>query len=265
MSKQEIRKIVILGAGRLAVNLSMAILKKGYDIVEVYNRTGTKGKSLARKLSARYIPKPEMITPDADLYILAVSDAAIPLLLERIKIGNRLIIHTSGSMKMDVLRGVSANFGVIYPPQTFTSHTLLRFRKVPLCIEASSGKNLHLLKYFADSLSEKVYAINSDQRRLLHLSAVFASNFTNFMVAISQELVLENGMDFGILEPIIRQTAGNASSGDVFKLQTGPAVREDRETIREHLKLLTNHPDYKEIYDLITRNIIQHKKNHDQL
>ena len=260
MSKPEIRKIVILGAGRLAVNLSMAIHKKGYDIAEVCNRTERKGKSLAGKLKTRYIPEPEMITPDADLYILAVSDSAIPLFLERLKTGNRLIIHTSGSVKMDILQGVSANFGVIYPPQTFTSNRLLSFRSIPLCIEANSGKNLDILRSFADSLSEKVYTINSDQRRLLHLSAVFASNFTNFMVAISQELVLENGMDFGILEPIIRQTAGNASSGDVFKLQTGPAVREDRETIREHLKLLTNHPDYKEIYDLITRNIIQHKK-----
>jgi predicted short-subunit dehydrogenase-like oxidoreductase (DUF2520 family) len=155
---------------------------------------------------------------------------------------------------------VSENFGVIYPPQTFTDHKLQSFRTVPLCIEASSGKNLLLLKSFADSLSEKVYMINSDQRRILHLSAVFASNFTNFMVAISQELLLENGMDFRILEPIIRQTAGNASFDDVFKMQTGPAVREDRETILEHLQLLSNHPDYKEIYDLITRNIIQRKR-----
>jgi predicted short-subunit dehydrogenase-like oxidoreductase (DUF2520 family) len=243
----------------------MAIHKKGYDIVEVCNRTESKGKRLAGKLKARYIPEPEMITPDADLYILAISDTAIPLLLERIKTGNHLIIHTSGSVGMDVLKKVSENFGVIYPPQTFTDHILLRFRTVPLCIEASSGKNLLLLKSFADSLSEKVYTINSEQRRVLHLSAIFASNFTNFMIAISQELLLENGMDFGILEPIIRQSARNASSGDVFKMQTGPAVREDLETIREHLKLLSNHPDYKEIYDLITRNIIQHKKNHDQL
>jgi predicted short-subunit dehydrogenase-like oxidoreductase (DUF2520 family) len=260
MLKPEIRKIVILGAGRLAINLSMAIHKKGYDIVEVFNRTESKGKRLAGKLKARYVPEPEMITPDADLYILAVSETAIPLLLDRIKTGNRLIIHTSGCLKMDVLKKVSRNFGVIYPPQTFTSHILLNFRMVPLCIEASSGKNLHLLRSFADSLSEKVYIINSDQRRILHLSAVFASNFTNFMVAISQELLLENGMDFRILEPIIRQTAGNASSKDVFKMQTGPAVRKDRETIREHLQLLSNHPEYKEIYDLITRNIIQRKK-----
>ena len=260
MLKPEIRKIVILGAGRLAINLSMAIHKKGYDIVEVFNRTESKGKRLAGKLKARYVPELEMITPDADLYILAVSDTAIPLLLDRIKIGNRLIIHTSGSLKMDVLKKISKNFGVIYPPQTFTSHIFLNFRLVPLCIEASSGKNFLLLKSFADSLSEKVYIINSDQRRILHLSAVFASNFTNFMVAISQELLLENGMDFRILEPIIWQTAGNASSKDVFKMQTGPAVREDRETIREHLQLLSNHSEYKEIYDLITRNIIQRKK-----
>lgn len=260
MSKPEIRKIVILGAGPLALNLSMAIHNKGYDIVEVYNRTESKGNYLAGKVKAKYIRQPEMITPDADLYILAVSDAAIPLLLERIKIRNRLIVHTSGPVKMDILRSVSTDFGVIYPPQTFTVHKLLPFRKVPLCIEASSDETLHLLKSFAGSLSEKVYTINSDQRRILHLSAVFASNFTNFMIHISQELVLENGMDFCILEPIIRQTAGNATSEDVFKMQTGPAVREDRETIHQHLELLSSHPGYKEIYDLITRNIIQRKK-----
>jgi len=259
MSKPEIRKIVILGAGRLAVNLSIAIFKKGYEIVEICNRTELKGKSLAGKVKARFIPEPEMMTPDADLYILAVSDDAIPLLLRRIKTGNRLVVHTSGSVKMDILKGVSANFGVIYPAQTFTAQKLLPFRTVPLCIEASSGKNMLLLSSFAKSLSEKVYVINSDQRRVLHLSAIFASNFTNFMYTISRELLLENGMDFRILEPIIRQTAGNASSGDVFKMQTGPAMREDRETIREHLKLLATHPGYKEIYDLITRNIIRKK------
>jgi predicted short-subunit dehydrogenase-like oxidoreductase (DUF2520 family) len=260
MSKPEIRKIVIIGAGRLAVNLSMAIHKKGYRIVEVCNRTESKGQFLARKLQARYIPEPELITPDADCYIVAVSDAAIPLVLERLITGNRLILHTSGSVKMDILQKASSNFGVIYPLQTFSTGKMVSFRTVPLCIEANSVENMLLLRSFADSLSENVCTINSEQRKFLHLSAVFASNFTNFMVAISQELLRENGIDPGILEPIIRQTAGNAKSGDVFKLQTGPAAREDMETIRLHLELLSNHPDYKEIYDLITQKIIQHKK-----
>jgi predicted short-subunit dehydrogenase-like oxidoreductase (DUF2520 family) len=257
--KPEIRKVVILGAGRLAVNLSIAIHMKGYAITEVYNRTASKGISLARRIGSKYVQQPEMISTDADLYILAVSDAAIPDLLSRISISGRLIVHTSGTVEMDILKKVSPDYGVVYPPQTFTGRKLLGFRKVPLCIEANSEKNLALLRTFAESLSENVYTIGSRQRRILHLSAVFAGNFTNFMIAVSQELLLENGMDFKILEPIIRQTAGNASSGDVFKLQTGPAVREDMQTIAEHLELLSNHPGYRDIYELITRNIIQRK------
>jgi predicted short-subunit dehydrogenase-like oxidoreductase (DUF2520 family) len=255
-----IRKIVIIGAGRVAVNLSVAIRKGGYKIIEVCNRTESKGQHLAGKLKARYVREPEMINPDADLYILAVSDAAIPLMLKRLTTGNGIVVHTSGSVSMDILQVASPNFGVIYPLQTFTLKKMLPFRNVPLCIEASSGEILLRIRSFADSLSRKVYMINSGQRRILHLSAVFANNFTNFMIAISQELLKQNSIDFGILEPIIRQTARNMVSGDAFKLQTGPAIREDMETISLHLDLLSSHPEYKEIYDLITQNIIQHKK-----
>jgi predicted short-subunit dehydrogenase-like oxidoreductase (DUF2520 family) len=257
--KPEIRRIVILGAGRLAVNLSIAIHKKGYDVIEVYNRTESKGLTLARRIKSKYVHQPEMISKNADLYILAVSDAAIPSILDRIHISNRLIVHTSGSVDMEILKKVSPDVGVIYPPQAFNGRKVLSFRKVPLCIEASSEKNLGLLRTLAESLSENVYLIDSRQRRILHLSAVFAGNFTNYMIAVSQEMLLENGMDFKILGPIIRQTAENASSEDVFGLQTGPAVREDMQTIGDHLELLSNHPGYRELYELITRNIIQRK------
>lgn len=258
MTDPEIRKVAVIGAGRLAANLSMAIHKKGYKITEVCNRSEKRGKSLARKLGASYVNDPEELIRDADLYILAVSDAAIPLLLPRIKTPN-LIVHTSGSVDMDVLKNISPNYGVIYPPQTFTAGKLISFRMVPLCVEASTDQNLRILKSFAASISGRVYEINSKQRRILHLSAVFAGNFSNFLMAISEELLKENGIEFGILEPIIRQTARNAGRGDVLSFQTGPAVRGDRETIRIHLELLSNHPDYKEIYDLITRNILQRK------
>ena len=161
---------------------------------------------------------------------------------------------------MDFLKGISENIGVLYPPQTFTNSRIISFRKVPLCIEANSDENLKRLQSFAESLSEMVYPIDSVQRKILHLSAVFANNFTNLFYTISEELLHENGMDFNILTPIIHQTAHNAASGDVFKFQTGPAIREDSATIMEHLKLLSKHPDYQEIYSLITKNIIQRKK-----
>jgi predicted short-subunit dehydrogenase-like oxidoreductase (DUF2520 family) len=260
MVQPEIRKIVILGAGRLAVNLSIAIFKQGYEVVEVCNRTESRGQNLAIRLNSRYVPTPEMMTPDADLYILAVSDEAIPLLLDRIKIRDHLIVHTSGSVNMDVLKKVSANYGIIYPPQTFTTQTNLLFHTVPVCIEASSEENLLKLSTFTKSLSEKVYIINSEQRKVIHLAAIFASNFTNFLFSVSQELLLEKGIDFRILEPIIKQTAMNASSGDISKLQTGPAIRKDMRTIQKHIEMLSAHPEFKEIYALITKTIIQRNK-----
>ena len=264
MSNPEIRKIVIIGAGRLAINLSMVIHKKGYELAEVCNRSEIPGKALAKRVNAHYIPMPGMITPDADLYIVCVSDAVIEEVLSKINT-DHFIVHTSGTVGIDVLKKVSQNYGVLYPLQTFTFNRLNDCRTVPLCIEANTENNLEILKHFAESLSENVYVANSGQRRILHLSAVFANNFTNFMYSISQELLKENEMDFRILAPIIMQTAENASSMDIFELQTGPAVRGDMDTIRKHQELLSNHPEYKEIYDLITRNIIQLKMNHEQL
>ncbi len=158
MSRPEIRKIVIIGAGRLAINLSMAIHKKGYKIIEVCNRTESKGELLARKLKARYIPEPELITTDADCYILAVSDAAIPLVLEHLKTGNRLIVHTSGTIKLNILQSVSSNFGVIYPLQTFTASKFAPFPdstslyRGQFCRKPSSSEILLQKHYQKESL-----------------------------------------------------------------------------------------------------------------
>ncbi|MCX6245388.1 MAG: DUF2520 domain-containing protein [Bacteroidetes bacterium] len=257
MSKHPIRKIVILGAGRLATNLSVAIRKKGYEIAEVYNRTERHGTTLARKLKARYVSEPELLTKEADLYILAVSDGAIPEVLSHLKCGNQLLVHTSGSAGMDVLKTSSSRHGVIYPPQTFTMKRLVNFRSVPLCIEGNSAETAEQLTSFAATLSDQVFSINSDQRKILHLAAVFANNFTNFMYVIAQELLTEKGMDFRMLEPIIRLTAARTASGNVAEKQTGPAIRGDMDTMREHLALLSGHPDYKEIYELISQRIIE--------
>ena len=265
MSVPEIRNVIILGAGRLAASLSQAMQKKGYTIRQVYNRSEKRGKELSVKLGAEYISEPEKLSQDADLYIVAVSDDALPFILERFSCGDKLIVHTSGTAELDILLSSSENTGVIYPPQTFTSRRIRSFRSVPLCIEANSPRSLEILHAVAGSLSDKIYPMNSAQRRIVHLAAVFANNFTNFMYCISQDLLLEKDLPFGILEPIIRQTAKNVSSGDIFRLQTGPAVREDFGTIATHQKLLSSHPEYRELYNLITNIIIQQKKKHDKL
>ena len=171
-----------------------------------------------------------------------------------------MVVHTSGSADMEVLEGASSNYGVIYPLQTFTFRRMLTLRDVPLCISANSMENIVRLKSFAYSLSNNVNIVTTEQRRALHLAAVYANNFANFMVTVAQDLLLDNGIDPGMLVPLIKQTAFNTAAGYAFKMQTGPAIREDMDTLSLHLDMLSSHPEYREIYELITKNIIQHKK-----
>ena len=264
MMKTKIKKIVLLGAGKLGMNLATAILDKGYEISEVYNRQAITGSRLAEKVGAIYRKTPESLTPDADLYILAVRDSVIVSLMKRIPKVNGIIVHTSGSVDLDVFKGRFKNYGVIWPLQTFNRKPL-SFRHVPLCIESNNKDNLKILKAFALSLSTIVQPCTSDERKILHVAAVFASNFTNYMYSIAEELLDEYKIDHRLLNPIIRQTVENSYLGNNFKMQTGPASRGDSETIQKHLVLLSSLPDYQSVYESITQGIIKQKNRYVEL
>src|SRR5665647_2797862 len=96
-------RIVILGTGNLATQLGMALHAQHAEIIQVYGRTDTSASDLANLLGCTSTTsKPEIIT-DADLYILAVSEAAITEVLSDAPIRDRLIVHTSGSISIDIL------------------------------------------------------------------------------------------------------------------------------------------------------------------
>jgi len=263
MPKNTIRKIIFLGAGNLATNLALALTAKGFEIVQVYNRGKKAGQLLAQKTGAAYISDLKKLSKQADLYIVAISDDSLERVIEQVRVGDKLIVHTSGSMNMNILKSSSENFGVFYPPQTFSKEHPVSFKGVPVCIEANSRKSEDLLRMFALSFTRNVHLVDSDQRKMIHLAAVFANNFTNFMNAISEDLMEKEGLDFGILHPIISQTAANVQYKNLFQLQTGPALREDKRVIENHLATLRKHPEYRKVYDLITKLIIQHKKTQE--
>jgi predicted short-subunit dehydrogenase-like oxidoreductase (DUF2520 family) len=261
MTAKKISNVVLVGAGNLAFHLAFALARGGIRILQIVNRTPQKGIKLAEKHGAAYTSDLKEIDRSADLYIIAVSDRAIPLIAENLRLDGKLVVHTSGSMEMDVLRAISQETGVLYPLQTFNEGRRITFRKIPLCIEAGNQANLRLLSDLADKLSLKVYQMDSSQRKVLHMAAVFACNFANFMYAISQDILAQNHLPFDIVRPLIEQTAKNAMHDNPFLLQTGPAIREDENVMREHLRLLAGNPDYGEIYNLISNNIIKHKKH----
>lgn len=265
MPAGKIHKITILGAGRLATQLGLAFSRKGLTMVQVYNRTPEKGIRLAKRIGASFTSDIRMITPDADLYILAVADSVVEELASGLRLKRKLVAHTSGTMRMDILEPVSKRIGVFYPVQTFSQNRSVDFRKIPLCIEGNSKEVEEQLAELARKLTLNVHLLDSDRRRVLHLGAVFSSNFTNFIYAATEELLQLHDIPFSLLEPLILQTAGNIKQGNPSQFQTGPAVRGDNKVLDKHREMLADRPNYLEIYNLITENIIKNNRRNGEL
>ena len=191
-------RIVLLGTGNLATRLGIALHSKHVEIIQVFGRSESKASYLSGLLGCSFTTSRHAIRMDADLYMLAVSEDAIPEVLSDAGIRKQLVVHTSGSISIDILSAVSENFGVFYPLQTLSKQKEVDFSTVPICIEASSGENLRMLSKLANLLSDQVYQIDSVQRRQLHLSAVFVCNFVNHFYSIGEKLLQEHQLDFNI-------------------------------------------------------------------
>jgi len=182
-------KIVMLGAGNLATNLAMALRKTGHEIVQVYSRTQASAEQLARQTVSEATTRLNRLVQDADLYVLSVKDDAMKPVLEAFPVKNGFLVHTAGSMDMEVLSDYSANYGVLYPLQTFSKERTVDFSHIPLCLEANNQQNLELLEHLASGLSSDIRHISSVQRAHIHVAAVFACNFSNFMLANAEAVL----------------------------------------------------------------------------
>lgn len=252
--------IAIIGAGNVATHIAKAIHNTGHNIVQVYSRTVTSALQLARAIGCAYVTKPERITTEVDLYIISVSDSALKETIETINFGSKLVVHTAGSIPMSVFENQAKNFGVFYPLQTFSKFRDLDIRTVPFCLEASSAENLAILEKMASSLSNDVRIVDSEKRQQLHLSAVFACNFTNHMYTMAEELLSKSDIDFDILHPLILETALKAQNSSPKLVQTGPAARNDMNIIEKHIKMLPTQ-ELKKTYTSMSESIIDLHKD----
>ena len=251
-------EIVVVGSGNVATHFAHALQNVGNSIKQVYSRNIASAQLLANQVDAEAVTSFDDITDIADLYILAIPDDALYEVATQISPKHGIVVHTSGSVPMEVLKPLSAKIGVVYSPQTFVKSLEMNYFELPFCLEAGDSEVLGTLKKLVFPVSQKIYEINSDQRRKLHLAAVFVNNFGNALNAMAQDITTANDIPFEILQPLIAGTAKKASHGDLWQLQTGPAVRGDEKTISNHKKLLSGDSDLLELYSLIT-SIIQKK------
>lgn len=246
--------VSILGSGKVAHHLILNILEQdGLFLQQIYARNP---HEITNLISNDIIVTNINDLKPADLFIITVSDNAIEDVSKSISLKNQLVVHVSGTIPMDAIQNTNRK-GVFYMLQTFSKDRKVDFSQIPFCIEASNQPDFLLLEKVALCFSEKVYKINSKQRKAIHLAAVFVNNFTNHMYVLGEEICKENDVPFEILKPLIAETANKIKVLSPQNAQTGPAARKDQNTIEQHLKLL-NDNNKKEIYQLITQSIQNH-------
>lgn len=244
-------QLVLLGSGNVATHLfEVFSTSKKVKIKQVYNHSENNLQSFQSK-----IPVTTKLSKlvDADVYLLALKDDVLPEIAAQLEAKQALIAHTSGSAGLNSL-GKCPRKGVFYPLQTFSKEKELDYSEIPFCLEANSSEDLELLKQMAGEISGKAYEISSEQRKKIHLSAVFVCNFVNHLYSIGEKICKENDIPFEILQPLIMETARKINDASPPEVQTGPAIRNDKTTIQAHLKQLSD-PQNKEIYKLLTQAI----------
>jgi predicted short-subunit dehydrogenase-like oxidoreductase (DUF2520 family) len=251
-------KVVCLGSGNVATHLARAFKKAGITVVQVWSRNGNHAEALASEVGAQGIVDLQDLDKSADLYVIAVKDDAIRGVSVALTGVNGLVVHTSGATSINVLSGLK-QYGVLYPLQTFSKEKALDLSSSPMCIEAASAEAYTLLEEVASWISTVVYRINSHERQTLHLAAVFACNFTNQLYHLAFSILKKDGLAFDLLKPLIMETASKVQTALPAEVQTGPAVRNDVQTMNNHLEQLKGLPDLQEVYETLSKSI---KKTH---
>ena len=252
----ESKKTVIIGSGNVATHLAKILIKKGHEIVQFIGRNEIALKDLSLKYLVSFTTDFTKLNTNADIYLICVSDDEIEQVAKQLKLKDKLILHTSGSVSLNSIQQISSKTGVLYPLQTISKDDKLKWSKIPVLIEGCTKEVEDEILQFASTISKKITVLNSNQREKMHLAAVMVNNFSNHLSTLANEfLEKEKAPYFKLLFPLMQQTIKKSKNLNPSLSQTGPAKRNDKKVISKHLGLLKKHPEIAKIYSCISESI----------
>jgi predicted short-subunit dehydrogenase-like oxidoreductase (DUF2520 family) len=249
-------KIAVVGAGRLAWSLIPALQRSGAQVLQLIARDAQARADFQQRYGiAQGAADPAALDPAVNLVFLAVSDSALPALAEacgRAASAGSICIHASGSAPLSSLAAFGGETGVCYPLQIFTREAVSDFRATPLFVELP-GRAERLMPLM-HQLSGQVRPMDSQARLRLHLGAVIACNFSNYLFRMAESQLPED-QSFEVYGPLLRRQVELALALGPAHTQTGPALRGDLPVLRAHLELLASHPEWQALYRRLSEAI----------
>lgn len=249
-------QVILIGAGNVAALLGKLLVNNGHKILQVYSRTEAHAKQLAISLNAVPVNKLDQVHTMADLYILAVSDQALPEVVTGLILKDKLVIHTAGSVSKEVLKNTTSNYGVLWPIKMIRS-TTVAISPATIVIDASTPMVEQKIKEIALLFSTSIVQANDLKRAKMHMMAVLTTNFSNHLYQLADEYCEKESIAFSDFYPLIEAAAQEIKNHHPRNLQAGPAFRSDRQTIEKHEQLLAAYPQMREVYRVITTSIMK--------
>ncbi|MDR0186611.1 DUF2520 domain-containing protein [Prevotella brunnea] len=256
-------KVTLIGAGNLATSLALALKEAKCIIPQIYSRTTESAETLARLVNSEPINHFSMLSDDADVYIISIKDIALEEVIPEVckNRDDKVFLHTAGTMSVNCFEGWTTHYGVFYPMQTFSRERRVKFKEIPVFLEYSDDIARKRVDELARKLTNKVYYLSSEDRKYLHLSAVWACNFVNHCYDIASDILSAHDIPFSVLLPLIDETARKVHSLTPREAQTGPAVRFDENVIEKQVKLMNENAMEAQLYQLLSESIHEkHKK-----
>lgn len=252
-------RIIIIGSGNVATHVALNLRQRGHIIDQIWSRNFEHAKYLADRVEAQPINDLSQIHVNANLYLISISDDAIADVAKKLRLGDAIVVHTSGATPIDILKDTSTRYGCVWSPQSFVRDVAIEFNTLPVCIEGCDKQTEDSIEEFLLPITPTVYRTTFHQRQYLHLASVFVNNFTNGLYAMAQMLCDKHNVPFEILYPIILTTAKRVQWGDVRYQLTGPAVRGDQKTLNAHRQLLADNEQMLAVYNAFTHLLQQLK------
>ena len=250
-------KVVIIGAGNVGTHFARALKSVDVEVLQIVSRTMKSAVELASEIGCAFATDIQDVNKNADVYFLCVSDSAIVPVLRQLKVGEKMIVHMSGTVGMSVFYDYALNYGCVYPLQTFSKFKDLNYSEIPFFIEANSDENQNMLMDLLKLISPQIYTLSSQQRSILHLCAIMVNNFSNHLCTLAEMLMKENQLQFDVLKPLLRETTDKIMKYSPYVSQTGPAVRGDTFIMEKHRDILKNHKEILDIYNAISDSIVK--------
>ncbi len=249
-------ELTIVGSGNVGTVLGRSLKQKGFSIRQVYSRNPTHAAELAGELNAEAVADLSLIDDKADIYLVTVTDDAIQAVAGHLSLGDKLVVHTAGSVSKEVLHNVSSRYGVLWPMKMIRK-TMHELGPVNIVIDGNTETAVQQIQQLAGQFSDNITVAGDEMRLKMHLVAAVVSNFTNHLYHLAADYCLAEQIDFRSFYPIIEETVKQVQHTHPALVQAGPAFRKNTKTLEKHSRLLQEYPSLKKLYDTLSDSIMQ--------